>query len=166
MIQFPIHQPTTIQQPSTIHQPTTIQQPTTIKNDSNKNCNDLKYILLENVNSGNPEVWGPAFWFSLHNGAIKYPENPSPMWKERMKNFIHAIPVMLPCETCADHATSYIESQYKNIDNFISSRDSLFLFFCEFHNYVNNRLNKKEITISEAYKLYSNNFNVTKLKMN
>ena len=66
--------------------PPPIQQiPPPIQESTNSHCNDLKYILMENENSGNPEVWGPAFWFSLHNGAIKYPENPSPLWKERMK---------------------------------------------------------------------------------
>ena len=33
----------------------------------------LNYVTLEYANSGNPEVWGPAFWFSLHNGALRYP---------------------------------------------------------------------------------------------
>ena len=151
-----------LQNPPPIQQnPPPIQQK---QESTNSHCNDLKYILIENENSGNPEVWGPAFWFSLHNGAIKYPENPSPLWKQRMKYFIQGIPVMLPCEKCADHATSYIES--KNLDSVVSNKDSLFSFFCDFHNFVNKRLNKKEIPISEAYKLYTNNFNVTKLKMN
>lgn len=145
--------------------PPTQQIPPPIQESTNSHCNDLKYILMENENSGNPEVWGPAFWFSLHNGSLRYPENPSPLWKERMKYFILGIPVMLPCEKCADHATSYIES-HKNLDSVVKDKDSLFSFFCEFHNFVNKRLNKKEFPVSEAYKLYTNNFNVTKLKMN
>lgn len=140
--------------------------PQSIPQPQESTCNDLKYILMENENSGNPEVWGPAFLFSLHNCSLRYPENPSPLWKERMKYFILGIPVMLQCEKCADHATSYIESKYKNLDSVVANKDSLFSFFCEFHNFVNKRLNKKEIPVSEAYKLYTNNFNVTKLKMN
>ena len=131
-----------------------------------KVCNDLKHIMLKDINSSSPEVWGPGFWFSLHNGALKYPTEPSPLWKERMKNFIIGIPVMLPCEKCSYHASAYIESQYPNLDEIVKNKDNLFTFFCNFHNIVNERLNKPTMSVKNAYELYSNNFNVTKLKMN
>lgn len=134
-----------------------------IEDNSTKLCNELQHTVVKNVNSSDPEVWGPSFWFSLHNGALKYPINPSPIWKERMKHFIIGIPVMLPCEKCSHHASSYIESQYKNLDDIVKNKDNLFTFFCNFHNIVNERLNKPQITIEEAYKLYNNNFNVTKI---
>lgn len=137
-----------------------------ISNNSTKICNDLEHIMLKDINSSSPEVWGPGFWFSLHNGALKYPDAPAPLWKERMKNFILGIPVMLPCEKCSHHAYAYIESQYQNLDEIVKNKQNLFTFFCNFHNIVNERLNKPSISITEAYKLYSNNFNVTKLKMN
>lgn len=133
---------------------------------SEKVCNDLKHIMLKNINSSSPEVWGPGFWFSLHNGALKYPDEPSPLWKERMKNFIIGIPVMLPCEKCSLHASAYIESQYPKLDEIVKNKDNLFTFFCNFHNIVNERLNKPTMSVKNAYELYSNNFNVTKLKMN
>ena len=133
---------------------------------SEKLCNDLKHIMLKDINSSNTEVWGPGFWFSLHNGALKYPDAPAPLWKERMKNFILGIPVMLPCEKCSLHASAYIESQYPNLDEIVQNKDSLFTFFCNFHNIVNERLNKPTMSVKDAYELYSNNFNVTKLKMN
>ena len=72
----------------------------------------MKYKTDRYVNSANPEVWGPAFWFSLHNGALRYPIQASPTWKERMKHFILGIPVMVPCEKCADHATAHLEANY------------------------------------------------------
>lgn len=133
---------------------------------SNKICNDLEHIMLENINSSNPEVWGPGFWFSLHNGALNYPDAPAPLWKERMKSFIIGIPVMLPCEKCSLYASAYIESQYQNLDEIVKNKQNLFTFFCNFHNIVNEKLNKPTMSITDAYKLYSNNFNVTKLKMN
>lgn len=137
-----------------------------VSDNSTDICNDLKYIMLKDINSSNPEVWGPGFWFSLHNGALQYPDLPAPLWKERMKNFIVGIPVMLPCEKCSQHASAYIESQYQNLDEIVKNKQNLFNFFCNFHNIVNERLNKPTMSITEAYKLYSNNFNVTKLKMN
>jgi hypothetical protein len=115
------------------------------------------------ANSGNPEVWGPAFWFSLHNGALRYPKQASPIWKERMKHFIMGIPVMVPCEKCADHATAHLEDNWSNMDDIVSCRDNLFKFFWEFHNLVNQRLGKPQMSLDDAYKLYGGNIKVTKL---
>ena len=125
----------------------------------------LKYVTKDHANSGNPEVWGPAFWFSLHNGAIYYPIKASPTWCERMKYFILGIPVMVPCEKCSDHATAYIEANYDNLDNAVSGRDALFKFYLDFHNFVNKRVGKKDMSLAEAYKIYSSKTQVTKLDM-
>jgi hypothetical protein len=127
--------------------------------DNNVVDNNLKmtYKTKNYPNTSNPEVWGPAFWFSLHNGAIRYPNNASPIWKERMKNFILGIPVMLPCEKCSDDATSYLESNYFRINDVVSGKEKLFKFFWEFHNYVNKKLGKKQISLEEAYNMYMGN---------
>lgn len=124
----------------------------------------LNYVTLEYANSGNPEVWGPAFWFSLHNGALRYPVNAAPLWRQRMKHFILGIPVMVPCEKCSDHATAYIEGNYNRIDTVVSGREELFKFFWEFHNYVNKRLGKPLMTLRAAYTMYSATTNVTSLQ--
>lgn len=120
----------------------------------------VRYKILEHADPGSPEVWGPAFWFSLHNGAIRYPNNPSPLWKHRMKSFIQGIPVMVPCEKCADHATAYIESQDHKLDDVVSSKEKLFVFFVDFHNFVNARLGKPHIPLEAANKMYKGTANV------
>ena len=101
-----------------------------------------------------PEVWGPPFWFTLHNGALNYPSLANPLCIERMKNFIIGIPVMIPCETCKEHATAYIESNKDFLDYICASRDKLFKFFVDFHNYVNIRLKKPVMSHDDAYRLY------------
>lgn len=119
----------------------------------------VRYKMLEHANPGAPEVWGPAFWFSLHNGAARYPINASPLWRQRMKSFIMGIPVMVPCEKCADHATAYIESR-SDLDQVVKNRDSLFSFFVDFHNFVNERLGKDKIPMEAALKMYKGTTNV------
>ena len=114
----------------------------------------VKYQTLRYANSGDPDVWGPAFWFSLHNGAVRYPKKASPLWAERMKHFILGIPVMVPCEKCSDHATAYIESRYDDLDRVVQGRATLFPFLVDFHNYVNRRYNKAEMSLVEAERLY------------
>ena len=114
-------------------------------------------------NTSNPDIWGPAFWFTIHNGASKYPINASPIVVERMKAFILGMPVMIPCETCKEHATSHIENNYNNLDQICSSREKLFNFFVDFHNFVNKRYNKPLMSYDDAKKLYNGDAIVSKL---
>jgi hypothetical protein len=124
---------------------------------------EMKWETLQYANSGDPQVWGPAFWFTLHNGAARYPERASPLFAERMKGFILGMPVMIPCEKCADHATAHIEANWRRLDEIVSGRRELFNFFNSFHNYVNRRYNKPEMSAEDAYALYTGRTNVTKL---
>jgi hypothetical protein len=101
-----------------------------------------------------PDVWGPMFWFTLHNGAINYPEYATGHYKKRMTGFIKGIPYMIPCKKCKEHATQYIEDHKDRLDSITSSRKNLFEFFFQFHNVVNKRLNKPEISIEKAYEIY------------
>ncbi|NDC31406.1 MAG: hypothetical protein EBZ58_10820 [Bacteroidetes bacterium] len=132
----------------------------------NKETNklDMKWNTIQYANSGNPQVWGPAFWFTLHNGAVRYPIKASSICAERMKGFILGMPVMIPCEKCQDHATSHIEQNYHRLDEIVSGREQLFNFFVSFHNYVNRRYDKPEMSNEDAYALYTGEANVTKLE--
>lgn len=124
---------------------------------------DMKWETIQYANSGDPKVWGPAFWFTLHNSAARYPIKASPLCAERMKGFILGMEVMIPCENCADHATAYIEKNWHRMDEIVSGRKHLFSFFHSFHNYVNRRYGKPEMSIEDAYALYTGRTNVTKL---
>lgn len=106
-------------------------------------------------NNADPKIWGPPFWFTLHNGANSYPVHASPLYIERMKNFILAIPIMLPCTTCKEHATNFIEKNKDLLDFICSGRDTLCKFFIDFHNSVNARYNKKIYSYAEVYELYN-----------
>lgn len=125
---------------------------------------NMKWDTIQYASSSDPEVWGPSFWFILHNGAAKYPINASPLYAERMKGFILGIPVMIPCEKCSDHATAYIESNWYRIDDIVLGRKKLFNFFCDFHNVLNRRYGKPEMSYEDAYNLYSGRVDVTRLK--
>ena len=72
-------------------QPTFVPQPT--------NMLDIKYDTIEYTSTVSPPVFGPPMWFTLHNAAAHYVDNPSPLARERMKNVILGIPVLLPCCT-------------------------------------------------------------------
>jgi hypothetical protein len=105
--------------------------------------------------NNNPISWGPPFWYTLHNGAYHYPEHAGPLHAERMKNFIIGIPIMVPCVTCKEHATAFIEKNRNKLNDICSSRDSLFKFFVDFHNKVNERYKKPILSYEEAYSIYN-----------
>ena len=128
------------------------------------NTLDMKWTTVEYANPGDPRVWGPAFWFTLHNGSVNYPIKASPIWAERMRGFILGIPVMIPCEKCRDHATAHIEANYFRLNEIVSGREQLFNFFVSFHNHVNERYDKPKMSIEDAYNLYTSGVNVTKLE--
>src|SRR3990167_5622944 len=87
-------------------------------------------MTTETGNLANPDMWGPAFWLSMHNGAIRFPAKASPVAVERMKGFILGIPFILPCFECSEHAKAFI-SQYNHqqLNDICSGRESLFKFF-------------------------------------
>ena len=103
----------------------------------------------------NDNVWGPPFWFTLHNGSIKYPIRANDYYKEHMKYFIMGIPVMIPCDKCKCHAMNYITSRKDEINEAVTGRVKLFKFFVDFHNDVNRRKGKRILSYVEAYDLYS-----------
>ena len=114
-------------------------------------------IIEENISLTTPppdptDYWGPQLWFTLHNSAKHYPIYASPLYAERMKQFILALPVIIPCESCREHAMDYIDGYRDQLDIICSCRESLFNFFVDFHNYVNERKGKKIYSYEEAWK--------------
>lgn len=127
---------------------------------TNNSCINITYKNFKNENIINPIVWGPSFWFSLHNGSLSYPIDASNIVAEKMKGFILGIPYMLPCKKCSHHAITYIEENYNNLNKICSGRNSLFKFYVDFHNFVNKRLGKPEMSLKEAEILYKSCVNV------
>lgn len=106
-----------------------------------------------------PEVFGPAMWFTFHIGSAHLPETLSPISVSRIKAFINGIPELVPCTECSEHARAFIEDNKSRIDN-IKRGDDVFRFYVDFHNFVNRRLNKPQMTYEKAYEMYKGGNNV------
>ena len=92
--------------------------------------------------------WGPAFWTTLHIIAYQTTKN--------VNTFIPIIKQIiekLPCESCIKDGLLYIKTHpLKKIPLLPTGEDiSPFVWMCDFHNYVNRKLNKSEITWTDAY---------------
>ena len=116
----------------------------------------VKSINFDNLqNLTNPEVCGQHYWFVFHISSVNYPINPSELYKERMKNFILSIPILLPCLKCKYDATAYIDSRKKELNTIVLNRENLFNFFVDFHNMVNEKHGKRKYSYEEIKKIYN-----------
>lgn len=117
--------------------------------------NQLNLRILSQTELIDPKVWGPALWFSLHNGARHYPNNPSNTTMIGMKKFIQGLPYIIPCYDCSEHTKKFINSKTNSdINDSVSSKEKLFEFYVDLHNSVNYKLGKPVLTYYEAKKLY------------
>jgi hypothetical protein len=133
--------------------------------EKDKNPTNLQWETSEYNNTSDPSVWGPPLWFTLHICATKYPLVASNIQKSHMKGFILGLPIMLPCIHCKTHAYGYIKKAdtTNELEEAISGQEKLFKWFHNFHNAVNERLKKKQMSYDDAYNIYYNNINVSKL---
>jgi len=123
----------------------------------------MKKTVQDFTTMTDPRVWGPPFWFTLHNSAAYYPEKASQITIQRIKQRILSIPFELPCVDCRTHANNFINSRKDKLDDICSGRDSLFAFYVDFHNKVNERHNKPIMSLENAKKLYINGIRVEKI---
>jgi hypothetical protein len=106
-------------------------------------------------NTRNPNVWGPGLWSFLHISSINY--IPDSIEKRKMtRDFIISLPFMLPCNDCSEHAKKYVADSTDKLNEICSSRDNLFRFYVDFHNFVNFKHHKKMYSYQEAWDQWGN----------
>lgn len=96
-------------------------------------------------------VWGPATWHLLHCIVLKVDDNINESQLENIKAIISRIANNLPCPYCTDHATTFLRT---NKFESIKSINALRYFMFYFHNKVNERLKKPQMTYDDHINLY------------
>lgn len=95
-----------------------------------------------------PETFGPPLWKILHSAAATFPEVPTEGEKVEMRCLIVGLPAIIPCPKCQCNLRSWIISQ--KINEALKNRFSLFRFFVDMHNDVNQRLGKELFPLDRA----------------
>ena len=113
---------------------------------------DMKITTTTKGSSYDPDAFGPAFWFTLHNSAATYPNKPTKIIQQSMKELLINLPLLVPCVTCKEHFYNFIKNS--DIDNVTANRENLFRYFVDVHNYVNRRYKKPEMSLNDAKKIY------------
>lgn len=113
---------------------------------------EMKITSSLQGSSYDPDAFGPAFWFTLHNATTTYPNQPTPAIQNSMKQLLINMPLLVPCVNCKEHFYAFLRKA--NLDAATSSRENLFRFFVDIHNYVNKRYRKPEMTLEAAKLMY------------
>jgi hypothetical protein len=99
-------------------------------------CSDFSHFLETN----SYKQLGNAIWMHLHSIATYYPSTPTLQEQHNMTHLIYNIAYFLPCKKCSKHFLEYIQHTPPNV----ISNTTLILWMCQFHNNVNQMLNKPE----------------------
>jgi hypothetical protein len=96
-----------------------------------------------------PNVWGPHYWFFLHNVAFNYPNYPTTIQKKIYYRLIHNFHEFLPNKTIGNLFLKLI-NKYP-VTPYLDSQKDLIKWMHFIHNKINVRLDKPTITLSEHY---------------
>lgn len=106
---------------------------------------------------GDPTFSGPGLWFALHLMS----------WEVRTTDDINYIIKFIldlsrshPCSNCRAHMTEYLNNndiyKYKSMKDKNGKLIGMFKYMWEFHNAVNERLNKEQFSFDDAIDTYKN----------
>lgn len=96
-----------------------------------------------------PGVFGPYIWGHLHITTRHLPENINPAIVPHIINTLQAIPLLVPCESCALHSGNFMTANKDRLMK-LKTGSEFFDFTVDFHNFVNTRLGKRIISYEEA----------------
>lgn len=96
------------------------------------------------------KTWGPITWYFLHSFLEKIPDDIYQREKVTIINYILSICSNLPCESCTEHATTYLKPRLRV--QYFNNISSLKTFMYNFHNEVNKRTKKPIFTDFNIYK--------------
>jgi hypothetical protein len=97
-----------------------------------------------------PKYVGPGIWYSIHILAANAKTQKE---KESVVKQIRIIQENFPCQECKSHFWKYLQNHPPE-DTIKGGPESLFLWTVNFHNAVNFRLGKPQITYDEAKSIY------------
>lgn len=97
-------------------------------------------------------VWGPHYWFFLHTIALTYPHQPNAVVKKKYYDFIQNLHLFMPIDKMGNEFTKLLD-EYPLVP-YLDSRDSFVRWMHFIHNKINEKLEKRKISLGEFYTQY------------
>jgi hypothetical protein len=99
-----------------------------------------------------PTVWGPPYWFFLHNVAFNYPNYPTTIQKKIHYRLIHNFHEFIPNKTIG-HLFEKLIDKYP-VTPYLDSQKDFIKWMHFIHNKINIRLDKPTISLSDHYQQF------------
>jgi len=96
----------------------------------------------------NKDFWGHASWITIHTAGIRY----KPETSISFKQFIYALPYLLPCELCREHLYDNLKTIPLD-DAVLQNNNTVFLWTYLLHDLVNKQIGK---TVSPQFQVIKN----------
>jgi hypothetical protein len=106
-------------------------------------------------------LWGEPTWFLFHTLAEKIKEEEFLNLRFELLGYIKKICGNLPCPTCAQHASKYLNGI--NFNTIQSKKDLQFMLF-SFHNDINKNKNYELFNFNDLHEKYSSAVTVNIVK--
>ena len=97
-------------------------------------------------------VWGPIYWRLIHVIVFALPDDVVVSEKLEIVSILKSICVNIPCPTCQEHATAFMNRIRWTL---VRNKWDFLKLLNDFHNSVNKRLKKKSFTLEESIALIS-----------
>ena len=110
-----------------------------------------------------PKIWGPHYWFFIHTVAMTYPILPNAVTKKKYYEFIQNLPLFIPVESISGEFSKLIDKY--PVTPYLDNRESLIRWTHFIHNKINQKLEKPQISLSEFYVQYYEEYKSQNVKM-
>ena len=110
-----------------------------------------------------PKIWGPHYWFFIHTVAMTYPIRPNAVTKKKYYEFIQNLPLFIPVESISGEFSKLIDKY--PVAPYLDNRESLIRWTHFIHNKINKKLEKPQISLSEFYIKYYEEYKSQNVKM-
>ena len=110
-----------------------------------------------------PKIWGPHYWFFIHTVAMTYPIRPNAVTKKKYYEFIQNLPLFIPVESISGEFSKLIDKY--PVTPYLDNRESLIRWTHFIHNKINQKLEKPQISLSEFYVKYYEEYKSQNVKM-
>ena len=104
------------------------------------------------MKSNDPRYIGPGYWASFHRRS--YHANTREQKYVVAQSIVRDI-TFFPCNVCREDSLKYLEMYPIEESIEINNEFSLFIWTVDFHNWVNNKLGKRQVSELEAIEMWS-----------
>ena len=110
-----------------------------------------------------PKIWGPHYWFFIHTVAMTYPIRPNAVTKKKYYEFIQNLPLFIPVESISGEFSKLIDKY--PVTPYLDNKESLIRWTHFIHNKINQKLEKPQISLSDFYIKYYEEYKSQNVKL-